>query len=81
MVVLLLKGFTDADMGGTYSGGDIYVFYLVLVYFNNYKKNKIHERKSTGIIPIFSSRNQISDNEPIQISPTKIVNCLETVPV
>lgn len=50
MVALLLKGFTDADMGGTYSGGDIYVFYLTLVYFFK-KKDKIHERKSVSVVP------------------------------
>lgn len=49
LTVLLFKGFTDADMGGLYSGGDIYVFFLVLVYFY-YKKHK-HERKSVSTIP------------------------------
>ncbi len=49
IVALLFKGLTDADMGGTYSGGDIYVFYLALIYIY-YSKKKKYERKSIGTI-------------------------------
>ena len=34
---LLFKGITDADMGGIYSGGDIYLYYLILFSFNEGK--------------------------------------------
>lgn len=56
MAVLLFKGLTDADMGGIYSGGDIYVFYLVLVYFY-FRKDKKNERKNIGVVPTAVSSN------------------------
>lgn len=56
IIVLFLKGFTDADTGGTYSGGDIYVFYLLLVYLY-FKIDNIHERKSVSVVPAAVSSN------------------------
>ena len=50
-MVLLFKGLTDADMGGTYSGGDIYVYFLVLVYLFYNNKHIKYERKSVSAIP------------------------------
>ena len=50
IAALLIKGITDADTGGTYSGGDIYVFYLALVYLYSYDR-RINERKSFRVLP------------------------------
>lgn len=43
-LALLLKGVTDADTGGSFTGGDIYVFFLVLIYLSS--KRTLSERKN-----------------------------------
>jgi len=50
IAALLIKGITDADTAGAYSGGDIYVFYLALVYMYSFDR-KMNERKSFCVLP------------------------------
>lgn len=59
LAALLFKGLTDADMGGMYSGGDIYVFYLVLVYFK-FSNYKINGRKNISTVssPVSSNSGE-----------------------